>query len=372
MRQAMTDVLVIGGGIIGCSTALALARRGAKVSVLEQSVPGAGASNAAAGVLGTQMDALQDSPFFRLTRESLARYPAFTEELREVTGIDVGYRRTGITRAALGDDELAAVVRGAAWQREAGLAVEVLDREALRAVEPAVSHHAVGGVRFPDEARIDPPTLLLAVKIAAERAGVTFRTGTVVLRVAVREGSAWGVMLENGSIVEGDAIVLAAGSWSSLVGGVPLPADGVQPVRGQIVELLLPSPILRGPVLGRDMYLSPRDDGRVLVGSTREHVGFKPGVTAGAVRYLLDAALTLVPALADAGINRTWSGFRPSTRDELPLLGKTPIEKLYAATGHFSNGVVLAPITAEILAAEISGGAPPVDITPFAATRALD
>jgi glycine oxidase len=371
MRQGMTDVLVIGGGIIGLSTALALARRGASVSVLEQNSPGAGASNAAAGVLGTQMDALQDSPFFRLTRESLARYPAFAEELREETGIDVGYRRTGITRPALADDELAAVVRGAAWQRDAGLGVEVLDREALRAVEPAVSHHAVGGVRFPDEARIDPPMLLLAVKIAAGRAGVTIRTGTVVRRVAVREGSAWGVMLENGAIMEGDAVVLAAGSWSSLVGGVPLPADGVQPVRGQMVELLLPAPILGGPVLGRDMYLSPRDDGRVLVGSTREHVGFTPGVTAGAVRYLLDAAIALVPALADAGLSRTWSGFRPSTRDDLPLLGKTSIDKLYAATGHFSNGIVLAPITAEILAAEISGGTPPIDITPFAATRAI-
>jgi glycine oxidase len=368
----MTDVLVIGGGIIGCSTALALARRGATVSVLEQSMPGAGASNAAAGVLGTQMDALEDSPFFRLTRQSLARYPAFSEELRAATGIDVGYRRTGITRAALGEDELASIVRGAAWQRDAGLGVEVLDKEALRAVEPAISHDAVGGVRFPDEARIDPPTLLVAVKIAAERAGVTFRTGTVVRRVAVREGRAWGVMLDSGAIVEGDAVILAAGSWSSLVGGVPLPADGVQPVRGQIVELALPAPILRGPVLGRDMYLSPRDDGRVLVGSTREHVGFRPGVTAGAVRHLLDAALGLVPALADAGLSRTWSGFRPSTRDGLPLLGKTSIDKLYAATGHFSNGVVLAPITAEILAAEISGQPPPVDITPFAATRELD
>jgi glycine oxidase len=368
----MTDILVIGGGIIGCTTALELARRGASVCVLERRAPGAEASGAAAGILGSQDEAIHDEPLFRLTRHGLARYPSFVERLREATGIDVGFRPCGVTRVALEEEELAMLVRNTAWQREAGLRAEVVTAPALRALEPSVAAEAVGGVHFPDESRIDPPALVRAVHIAAERGGVLFRTGALARRVAVRDGRASGVMLESGALLEADAVVIAAGSWSGLIQGAPLPADAIQPVRGQIVELMLEVPILRGVVTGKGAYLSPRDDGRLLVGSTREFVGFKPGVTAGAVRSLLDAALRLVPKLADAALSRTWSGFRPFPRDGQPLLGATSIEGLYLATGHFASGVMLAPITAEIIAAAIFGEAPPVDVGPFAAMRALD
>jgi glycine oxidase len=144
----------------------------------------------------------------------------------------------------------------------------------------------------------------------------------------------------------------------------------VRPSRGQIVELVTESPVIRGIVYGPGCYLSPRDDGRVLVGSTLEFVDFRPGVTAGAVQALLAAAIRLVPALVEANVSRTWSCFRPATPDELPLLGGTAIEGLYVASGHFRNGIVLTPITAEILAAVIAGERPPMDIAPFSPTRA--
>jgi glycine oxidase len=189
--------------------------------------------------------------------------------------------------------------------------------------------------------------------------------------VIVRGGRARGVELADGAAIEGSAVVLAAGSWSSLVEESTLAPGAVQPARGQMVELRLPDQILRGVVEGARGYLSPRDDGRVLVGSTVELVGYKLGATAGAVRDLLAAATHLVPALAAATVGRTWAGFRPYTRDETPLIGATATEGLFLATGHFRNGVLLAPVTGEIIAALVTGGTPEVDASAFAPARVV-
>jgi glycine oxidase len=160
-------------------------------------------------------------------------------------------------------------------------------------------------------------------------------------------------------------VVLAAGSWSTLVAGVPLQAGDVRPARGQIVELEGSDPLLQGVVFGPGCYLVPRDDGRVLVGSTLEFVGYRREVTARAVRDLLVAAIDLVPALADVSLGRTWSSFRPYSETGVPLLGPSEVERLLLATGHHRNGILLAPITAEIIRAATMGDAPPIDLTPF-------
>jgi glycine oxidase len=205
--------------------------------------------------------------------------------------------------------------------------------------------------------------------VAAERAGAVFQSGTYVRRVAHEGNRARGVALEDGSTLAGGHIVVAAGSWTSLVDGSSLAENAVMPARGQIVELSLPAPILSGVVFGPRCYLSPRDDGRVLVGSTLEFVGFRRGVTARAVRDLVGAAIELVPALEDAELGRAWSSFRPYTKDELPLIGATRIEGLLLATGHYRNGILLSPITADIIAALVAGEPPPVDLAPFGASR---
>ncbi len=367
---------MIGGGVIGCATALALALRGARVTVLERGpsrteAPGeTGASTwAAAGIVAAQIATRCDGPMARLCLAGRARYPAFVADVERLGGIGVELRPAGVLRPAFDDHELAAFAARAAWQEPAGLRVERLDGDQARALEPALSADIVGAVRFPDEPRIDPPSLLLALRAAIERAGAELRTGAEVRRVIVRDGHARGVELTTGSEIEADAIVVAAGSWSSLVEGTPLPTGSVEPARGQIVELELPRQILRGVVEGSAAYLSPRDDGRVLVGSTVELVGYARGATAAAVRDLLAGAIRLVPELAGATVARAWAGFRPYTRDALPLLGPTHVAGLIVATAHFRNGVLLAPVTGDIVAALVLGEAPPYDIAAFAPGR---
>lgn len=363
------DVLVVGAGVMGCAAAFELARRGVRALVLERSVPGAEASSAAAGMLGAQAEAHADGPLLHLSLASRARFGPWAEALREATGIDVEHRACGVLRVAHDDERASALARDVAWQRAAGLDAEMLDPAAARELEPAIGPDVVGAARFPGDARVDPPSWLRALRIAAERAGARFRSGAVVRRLLVEDARAVGVETEDGEQVLAGHVVVAAGSWSALVPGVELPAGSVRPARGQIVQLLLPAPVLRGIVWGPRAYLCPRDDGRVLVGSTLEFVGFRRGVTAGAIAELTAAAIRDVPALATADFDRAWSSFRPWTSDELPLLGPGGVDRLTLATGHYRNGILLSPITAEIVAALVTGAAPPIDVAPYAPAR---
>lgn len=335
---------------MGSASALALARRGDRVTVLERAVPGAEASSAAAGILGAQVEAHGPGAETDLFLASAALYPSFVAELLRETGIDVGYRRCGVIRVA-GAGEETALVEATSWQERAGLRVEQLDQAALHQAEPALAEELTMGARFGDDAQVDPPKLFRAVQIAATRAGVTYRTGTQVRRVVVEQGRAVGVLLEDGSLVPADRVVLAAGSWSSLVDGIDLPRDAVQPARGQIVELSLRIPPLRHVVFGRGAYLVPRDDGRVLVGSTLELVGYTKEVTAAGVRDLLVAATRLCPLLEGAAFSGAWASFRPFPKDGRLLLGTSSVKSLVYATGHHRNGILLAPLTARVVAA---------------------
>jgi glycine oxidase len=384
----MRSVLVIGGGVIGCAAALEIARRGDKVTVLERApavdeaaaspagtdarARGPMGSTAAAGILGAQLEGLRgDGPLSRLCLASRALYPSWERRIRELSGRDIELRPAGVTVVALDAARLRALEAEVAWQERAGLPVERLDATALAAIEPSLSRDAAGGVRFAEDARVDPPSLLAALRLAVERAGGVVRSGAPVARIILRGGRAAGVALKDGVTLDASAVVVSAGSWSTLIGETSLVESAMAPARGQIVELKLPSPVLRGVIEGPSCYLSPRDDGRVLVGSTIELVGFAPGTTAKAIRDLLSAALHLAPALEGATLRGAWSGFRPRALDERPLLGGIGVEGLIVATGHYRNGVLLAPITGAIVAAHLAGDAPPVDIAPFDPRRPM-
>jgi len=362
-------VLIIGGGIMGTASAWELARSGARVMVLERSVPGAEASSAAAGILGAQVEAHEPGPMAELCAASRARYAAFAAALGKETQIDVGYRECGVLKVEFTRPSVKKLSASYAWQARGRTKVETLDANALRALEPALAPKLAGGLHFPGDARIDPKALLRALHIAALRRGVQFRSGAFVRRVVVTDGRASGVALDDGSVLAANSVIVAAGSWTTLIDGLGLAAGRVIPARGQIVELELPAPVVSRVVFGPGAYLVPRDDGRVLIGSTLEFVGYEREVTAGAVRDLLTHATRLVPALERAGLRGSWSNFRPYTRDHLPLLGPTAIDRLFLATGHYRNGILLAPITAEILRAAVLGERAPVALAAFSAKR---
>ena len=368
MGARAPDAVLIGGGVMGCASALALAEAGAKVVVLEKSVPGAEASSAAAGILGAQSEAHEPGPLFELARMSRSLYGALAERLQRATGIDVGYRPSGVLEVASDRERRAELTHKVAWQIEADTGVALLERPLVAQLEPALAAENTFGVDFAGDGRIDPPLLLKALHIAASRAGAEFRAGAYVRAIDVDGDLARGVVLEDGARIESPVVVVAAGSWSTLVVGVPLAPGAVKPARGQIALLELGEPPIRRVIVGPKCYLVPRDDGRVLVGSTLEFVGYRREVTARAVRDLLNAAIELVPCLAEATLGRTWSNFRPYTDAGTPFIGPTHVRGLYLATGHYRNGILLAPITAEIVRALAQGTPPPIDLAPFAAT----
>jgi glycine oxidase len=240
----------------------------------------------------------------------------------------------------------------------------------LAKLEPELSSRVSGGVHFAADSRVDPKALLRALHIAALGRGVHFQSGVFVRRIKLTADRATGVVLDDGSELQARNVVVAAGSWTSLIDGLGLPAGRVIPARGQIVELELPAPPLSRVVFGPGAYLVPRDDGRILIGSTVEFVGYQREVTAGAVRDLLTHAIALVPSLERAALSASWSNFRPYTRDELPLLGASKIPGLFLSTGHYRNGILLAPISAEIVRAAVLGQRAPVGLAAFSPERA--
>jgi glycine oxidase len=348
-------VAIIGGGIMGCASAEALAARGVEVILLERAVPGAEASSAAAGILGAQVES-HAAPHLRKTFVAArALYAAWAEELREMTGVDIGYRKSGVVRVAFDEADLSMLQDEAREQTNDGLAALSLSRAELLRVEPEVARSALGGVHFADDAQVDPKALLraLVVRIASQR--VEQRAGVLVRSVWVREGRCKGVVLEDGKL-EADAVVLAAGSWSSLVGGLPEGLAKVTPARGQMVLLEERPPRISSIVFGPHGYVVPRGDGRVLCGSTLEHVGFRREVTAGGVSTILARAIDLVPRLASAEFSGAWANFRPQAATSEPLIGASPVHGLFLATGHHRNGILLAKHSANLVADAVCEG----------------
>jgi glycine oxidase len=367
MSPERTDIVVVGGGVIGCALAAELAARGRTVTVIERAEPGAEASGAAAGMLAPQAEARARDAFFDLALESRGLYPAWVRTLEEETGIDVGYRRTGLLHCVFAGSPAGSLAAQIAWQRAAGLAVverraDDLEEEIGGRLSPEVA----GAEFFPEEGIVDPRRLTRAAWLLAERRGVRVRTGVAVLGFCIESGVCRGVETETGTILA-DSIVDAAGAWAAFDPSLPLSVP-VQPVRGQIVELRLPQRPLETIVSSDDVYLVPRPDGTVLLGSTVEYVGFRREVTAEAVERLIAGAVRLVPELRSARFVTAWSGLRPGTPDGLPVLGRCNVPGLFFAAGHFRNGILLAPVTALAVADAIAGSTSR-DLSPFSIER---
>jgi len=348
-------VAIIGGGIMGCACAEALAARGATVTLLERAVPGAEASSAAAGILGAQMESHAAPQLRGMFVEARGLYPAWARSLHESTGIDIGYRKSGVVRVALDEPSTLGLKEEVRTHRAAGLAAELLSAADIGRIEPEVTPEVLGGVHFPDDGQVDPRALLRALLVHVARAGVVQRTGTIVRSLLIDRDSCRGVVLDDGQL-EADAVVLAAGSWSSLVGGLPKGLPTITPARGQMVLLEERPARMRSIVVGPSGYVVPRGDGRVLCGSTVENVGFRREVTAGGVNSILTSTIQLVPRLASAELADSWASFRPQSTSDRPLLGASTVPGLFLATGHHRNGILLAKYSANVVVDAIVGG----------------
>ena len=365
MRPA-ADVIVIGGGVIGCAVARELAMRGAAVTLFERSGPGAEASGVSGGMIAPQAEFLCPGPLFDLGIESRAMYPGWVAEIQEETGIEVGYRRTGLLRCAT--EPGARLAAAFLWQRDAGFSVEPLDGAGTTERAGGQAPDAAEGVFFRDEAVVDSRRLTRALWAAAARHGVVLRAGMAVRRLVGQGGICRGVEADGGFFAS-RAVVNAAGAWASFDDALPFRIP-VEPVRGQILELRPEGPTLPTVLQSERVYLVPQADGTVLAGATSEHVGFDKRVMPSAVRDLIAAALELAPLLESASFLAAHAGLRPATPDELPLLGPSPIAGLHLAAGHYRSGVLLAPVTAKIVADEMEGRGGS-DLSPFSVDRFL-
>jgi glycine oxidase len=358
------EVAIVGAGVIGCGIALRLAQAGAAVTILERSRPGAEASSAAAGVLGPQLEDEGSGPFFELCLRSREMYPEFVAEIERLSEMDVEYIRCGALRVAFDEAGAAALEASSARQRARGLRAEVLSPADAIDLEPLLSPRTRLAVHLPDDHQLENRRLARALAIAAARAGATFRIASA-RSVAIRGSAAIGVGLEGGELLGADSVVIAAGCWSSLIEGNGTKPDAVKPMRGQIVQLDAGAPLLRKSIIGDRGFIVQRSDGRMLVGSTYELVGFDKQNTAEGTARILAAGIELCPAIARLPIRDIWAGLRPYTSDHWPIIGPGPVSGLFLATGHLRNGILLAPVTALLIQQAVLGQATAVDLNPF-------
>ncbi len=354
MEEA-AEVLVVGGGLVGCSLARELAGRGLDVTLIERGQPGEEASWAAAGLLSPQSQAEEPGPFFDLGMESRSMYAEWVHELEEETGLSVGYRRIGVLRCAFSDAELEGLARRFLWQRRAGFSVADRTNADIRAwLGDRLASEVVGGFFFPEDAVVDSRLLARGLALSARRRGVRMLPGTAARRFLISGGVCRGVETAAGTLAA-RAVVDAAGAWAAFDASLPVSVP-VEPVKGQIAVLRGSDRALPCAIESGEVYLVPRPDGLVLVGATVERVGFQKEVTAGALNWLIGAAIRLVPELGEARFVEAWAGLRPGTPDGLPLLGATAaVRGLFFAAGHYRNGVLLAPVTARLLADCMTG-----------------
>jgi glycine oxidase len=338
---------------------------------------GDAASDVAAGMLAPVSESLfGEGALLRVNLLAVTRFPEFAAELQQVTGHDIGLRREGTLAIAYDHGDLAALTRLTAFRRSAGLGAEELDSRACRRLEPFLTPDVHGGVLFAGDWSVDNRRYAAALRAAMGAAGVR-TTRDRVTQAHVKDGRVRGVRLAGGEDIDSAMVVVAAGCWSGAVAGLPGPLRAaVRPVKGQLLRLRHPtgfppviSHTLRATVRGADVYLVPRADGEVIVGATSEERGLDRTVTAGAVHDLLRDAMSVLPVTSELILAETCAGLRPGTPDNGPIVGGCGIGGLILATGHYRNGILMSPVTADAIVACLIGGRPAVEWEPFTPGR---
>ncbi len=353
----MSSVLVLGAGVIGAAIAEELSHRGARVQVLDMRAPGRGASQASAGILAPFIESHGSPTLLALGKRSLEMYDAFVARVADASGLGIQYSRCGTVEVALHEDDAARLRAAKAMLDAAGIASEWMDLAALASMEPAVTRSAVGGLFSPVHAFVAASELVAALISSARFAGAVCEGGVEAAEVVPTDR---GVTVRAGTrTYEADHAVIAAGSWSSRIRVKGVTPPPVRPIRGQLLHLAWPDArsLPRRVVWGPDCYTLPWSDGSLLVGATAEDVGFDERSTVEGVRGLMTAVEALLPQASQASVEGVRVGLRPATPDHLPAIGPfARAPRVVVATGHFRNGVLLAPVTAALVSDLVVNG----------------
>lgn len=364
---AKPTVIIVGGGIIGCSAAFELSKAGFACTLIEKGALNQEASTAAAGMLGAQSETHRPGPYYELCRLSQQLYRAWTDELEQVSGLMAQYVAEGIVRAALTEEDEAELRGRLSWIRDA----EWVQPAEMLKLEPELTAAVRGGLYLPADHHVHPVWLAKTLQAAIAKQGCTIREWTPVIRLLTEPGSGRirGVQTSEGPLYA-DLVVLAAGAWSPGLTeplGLSLP---MFPVKGQCISLKTEAPLIRSTVFTKGCYVVPKRDGSYIVGATQTEAGFDKRPTAKVIGELHAKAAALLPRLAEAEFVSTWAGLRPGTRDTLPFLGTWDAAPgLIFATGHYRNGILLAPATARIVAELAQGRPTSADLAPFTPAR---
>lgn len=364
-----TDVLIVGGGVIGCAIARDLSIRGYKTVILERGEPCREASWAAAGALIARALSADEGPLLPFKIESLSLFREYCQALAEDTGIDSGYRETGGIDFFLTEEEIEEIGQFLEWQKIVGVPAQRLTPGELRDLEPDLSPSIQESVLFPTFTQVRTPWFTQALLRSALKHGAQLQAHTEV-REFIRKGNRILGVRTDSETWTADQVILAAGAWSTYLATLfDRRVPGV-PVKGQIILLQDQGYPVRHIVHHGKTYITPRDDGRLVVGSTEEWVGFQRQNTVEGVNGLLEHACEFYPCLGRSTLERIWHGFRPLTYDGLPFIGRFDgLEGLVCATGHYRSGIILAPLTGKVVGELMSGELMSFDITPFSPDR---
>ncbi|MUK87526.1 glycine oxidase ThiO [Ornithinibacillus sp. L9] len=366
---SMYDAIIVGGGINGGSIAYSLAKRGKKVLLLEKDRLGSKSSNAAAGMLAAQAELNEDGPLFQLAKKSRAMFPLLAEEIKELSGIDIELVNKGMYKIALSEEEEHQYKQIIDIQRQTGELAEWITGEEVRRREPSLSEAITGAVYIEKDGQVSAPKLTLGFLKAAAALGVEIKEYTEVLSFHVEKGKIAGVKTNSGNF-ESETVIVAGGAWSQKILSEADVKLKTYPVKGECFSVLTHQPLINGTIFSHGCYLVPKKGGRLLVGATVKPNTFDQTVTVDGIGSLMEKAKKIVPSIVNAEWEKAWAGIRPQTSDSLPYLGEHPNYKgLFIATGHFRNGILLSPITGEMISNLIDGESTPIDLTAFRIDR---